>query len=244
MSLITLPRRARPRGRGERPGRRSGAAVLPRHARSLGSARRARARGGRSAGCGWSRGRDPGTAPRRAARDAPSPTTWTTPRRCSTTLGADTCLVAGWSGGGPHALAAGALLADRVRGVLCIAGVAPYDADGLDFLAGMGEDNVEEFGEALKGEAAAPRLARQRPPRGRERVGRRGRRLTRHAAPAGRRGRADRRVRRRTSPPASGRRSRSAWTGGSTTTSRSPGRGASTSARSPSRRTSGRAART
>ncbi len=68
-------------------------------------------------------------------------------------LGADTCLVAGWSGGGPHALAAGALLPARVRGVVCIAGVAPYDAEGLDFLAGMGEDNIEEFGEALKGEA-------------------------------------------------------------------------------------------
>ena len=68
-------------------------------------------------------------------------------------LGVETCLVAGWSGGGPHALAAGALLAGRVRGVLCIAGVAPYDADGLDFLAGMGEDNIEEFGESLKGEA-------------------------------------------------------------------------------------------
>ena len=67
-------------------------------------------------------------------------------------LGADTCLVAGWSGGGPHALAAGALLADRVRGVLCIAGVAPYDAEGLDFLAGMGEENLEEFGVALVGE--------------------------------------------------------------------------------------------
>ena len=69
-------------------------------------------------------------------------------------LGVDTCLVAGWSGGGPHALATGALLADRVRGVLCIAGVAPYDAEGLDFLAGMGEDNIEEFGAALKGEDA------------------------------------------------------------------------------------------
>src|SRR4249919_1618720 len=68
-------------------------------------------------------------------------------------VGVETCLVAGWSGGGPHALAAGALLAERVRGVLCIAGVAPYDADGLDFLAGMGEDNIEEFGESLKGEA-------------------------------------------------------------------------------------------
>jgi pimeloyl-ACP methyl ester carboxylesterase len=67
-------------------------------------------------------------------------------------LGAGTCLVAGWSGGGPHALACAALLTDRVRGVLCIAGVAPYGVDGLDFLAGMGADNIEEFGEALKGE--------------------------------------------------------------------------------------------
>jgi pimeloyl-ACP methyl ester carboxylesterase len=67
-------------------------------------------------------------------------------------LGVDTCLVAGWSGGGPHALAAGALLPERVRGVLCMAGVAPYDAEGLDFLAGMGEENVEEFGLALAGE--------------------------------------------------------------------------------------------
>ncbi len=68
-------------------------------------------------------------------------------------LGAQTCLVAGWSGGGPHALAAGALLPHRVRAVLCIAGVAPYDAEGLSFLAGMGEDNIEEFGLALEGEA-------------------------------------------------------------------------------------------
>jgi pimeloyl-ACP methyl ester carboxylesterase len=68
-------------------------------------------------------------------------------------LRADTCLVAGWSGGGPHALATGALLPDRVRGVLCIAGVAPYDAEGLDFLTGMGADNLEEFGLALEGEA-------------------------------------------------------------------------------------------
>ncbi len=67
-------------------------------------------------------------------------------------LGADTCVIAGWSGGGPHALAAGALLPDRVRAVLCIAGVAPYGSEGLDFLAGMGEENVEEFGLALEGE--------------------------------------------------------------------------------------------
>jgi pimeloyl-ACP methyl ester carboxylesterase len=35
-----------------------------------------------------------------------------------------------------------------------IAGVAPYGVDGLDFLNGMGEQNVEEFGLALEGEDA------------------------------------------------------------------------------------------
>jgi pimeloyl-ACP methyl ester carboxylesterase len=69
-------------------------------------------------------------------------------------LDVDTCLTMGWSGGGPHALACGALLPERVRGVLVIAGVAPYDAEGLDFLAGMGPENVEEFGAALEGEDA------------------------------------------------------------------------------------------
>lgn len=69
-------------------------------------------------------------------------------------LGVDTCVTAGWSGGGPHALACGALAPDRVRKVLTMAGVAPYDADGLDFLAGMGQDNVDEFGAALAGDEA------------------------------------------------------------------------------------------
>ncbi|WP_158607605.1 alpha/beta fold hydrolase [Flexivirga caeni] len=67
-------------------------------------------------------------------------------------LGAEKAMTAGWSGGGPHALATGALLPDRITGVLSIAGVAPYDAEGLDFLAGMGEGNIEEFGAALGGE--------------------------------------------------------------------------------------------
>jgi pimeloyl-ACP methyl ester carboxylesterase len=69
-------------------------------------------------------------------------------------LGPDRCLVAGYSGGGPHALACGALVPDRVIGVLTIAGVAPYDADGLDWSAGMGDENVEEFETAAGGEAA------------------------------------------------------------------------------------------
>lgn len=60
----------------------------------------------------------------------------------------------GWSGGGPHALACAALLPERVLGTAIIAGVAPYPAYGLDWLAEMGAENIEEFGLSLKGEAA------------------------------------------------------------------------------------------
>jgi pimeloyl-ACP methyl ester carboxylesterase len=67
-------------------------------------------------------------------------------------LGADRCLVAGASGGGPHALACAARL-PAAAAVAVIAGVAPYEAEGLDFMAGMGEENVTEFGAALQGEA-------------------------------------------------------------------------------------------
>lgn len=69
-------------------------------------------------------------------------------------LGTPRCLVAGWSGGGPHALATGARLPKQVAGILCIAGVAPYDAEGLNFLEGMGQQNIDEFGLALQGEEA------------------------------------------------------------------------------------------
>jgi pimeloyl-ACP methyl ester carboxylesterase len=68
-------------------------------------------------------------------------------------IGVSRCLVAGWSGGGPHALACGARL-PAAAAVLVIAGVAPYEADGLDWLGGMGEDNVVEFSAALRGEDA------------------------------------------------------------------------------------------
>lgn len=74
-------------------------------------------------------------------------------------LGADRCVTAGWSGGGPHTLATGAKLPERVAGVLCIAGVAPYGVDGLDFLAGMGEQNIDEFTAALEGEEPLRRFA-------------------------------------------------------------------------------------
>ncbi len=69
-------------------------------------------------------------------------------------LDAPRCLTGGWSGGGPHALATGARLPDRVAGVLLIAGLGPYGVPGLDFVAGMGEQNVAEVGLALDGESA------------------------------------------------------------------------------------------
>jgi pimeloyl-ACP methyl ester carboxylesterase len=60
-------------------------------------------------------------------------------------LGAERFVTIGWSGGGPHALACAALLPDRVLAAAAIAGVAPYDAEGLDWTAGMGEDNRIEY---------------------------------------------------------------------------------------------------
>ncbi|MGZ4148228.1 MAG: alpha/beta fold hydrolase, partial [Actinomycetota bacterium] len=66
-------------------------------------------------------------------------------------LGADTFSTYGGSGGGPHTLACGALLPDRVKAVASIAGVVPWGAEGVDFLEGMGEDNHVEFGAALGG---------------------------------------------------------------------------------------------
>jgi pimeloyl-ACP methyl ester carboxylesterase len=69
-------------------------------------------------------------------------------------LGADTFVTVGWSGGGPHTLACAAALPGRCLAAASIAGAAPYQAKGLDWLAGMGPENVAEFGAALRGEAA------------------------------------------------------------------------------------------
>lgn len=63
----------------------------------------------------------------------------------------------GGSGGGPHALACAALLPDRVASGVSVAGVTPYGAPGTDFLAGMGRENIEEFGAALEGPEALTR---------------------------------------------------------------------------------------
>jgi pimeloyl-ACP methyl ester carboxylesterase len=57
----------------------------------------------------------------------------------------------GVSGGGPHALACAALLPDRVTAACSIAGVGPFDADGLNYFNGMGHDNLVELGLAMAG---------------------------------------------------------------------------------------------
>lgn len=60
-------------------------------------------------------------------------------------LGLDRFAVAGRSGGAPHALACAALLPDRVTRAAALVGLAPRDAEGLDWFAGMAPSNVKEF---------------------------------------------------------------------------------------------------
>ena len=62
--------------------------------------------------------------------------------------------VCGGSGGAPHALAIAARLPDRVTACASVVGLAPHDAPGLDWYAGMLAANVEEFQAAVQGENA------------------------------------------------------------------------------------------
>src|SRR4051794_36861446 len=73
-------------------------------------------------------------------------------------LGAAEFVTIGWSGGGPPPLACAALLTGRRRAGATIAGVAPHTASGLDWLAGMGPENLEEFAAAAAGEAELTQL--------------------------------------------------------------------------------------
>ena len=57
----------------------------------------------------------------------------------------------GWSGGGPHALAN--TFEPRNVGAISLAGVGAFGVDDLNFLEGMGPENHDEFGAALKGES-------------------------------------------------------------------------------------------
>ncbi len=80
-------------------------------------------------------------------------------------LGITDFVTLGWSGGGPRALGCAALLSLHCRAAATLAGVAPIDADGLDWLAGMGPENVEEYEAAQLGvEAYETYLEQEMPP--------------------------------------------------------------------------------
>lgn len=69
-------------------------------------------------------------------------------------LGVERFAVMGHSSGGPHALACGALLPDRVLAVVSVAGLAPFGADGLDWFAGMSAGSEASLRAATRGRAA------------------------------------------------------------------------------------------
>ena len=78
-------------------------------------------------------------------------------------LGLERFATWGLSGGGPHALACAALCDERLTAAATLAGVGPWNADGLDWLAGMGEGNLREFDLVLAGEEALrPAIERER----------------------------------------------------------------------------------
>ncbi len=76
-------------------------------------------------------------------------------------LGIDRFAVEGGSGGGPHTLACAALLPERVVAAASLAGVAPYPAEGLDWLDGMGQDNLDEFAATIAGRETLERYLRK-----------------------------------------------------------------------------------
>jgi pimeloyl-ACP methyl ester carboxylesterase len=70
--------------------------------------------------------------------------------------------VVGRSGGGPHALACAALLADRVQCAAVLVGLAPWDAVDLNWYSGMTQMNVEQYDVAgTDPEATRARLAQR-----------------------------------------------------------------------------------
>jgi pimeloyl-ACP methyl ester carboxylesterase len=60
-------------------------------------------------------------------------------------LGVERFAVLGRSGGGPHALACAALLPQHVTRAGVLVPLAPRQAKGLDWFAGMSESNIHEF---------------------------------------------------------------------------------------------------
>jgi len=80
--------------------------------------------------------RQPGRAVVNAAHDV---------RSVADAMGIDRFAVWGISAGAAPALSCAAVLEGRAVAVASLAAVAPYPADGIDWFAGMGEYNVEDF---------------------------------------------------------------------------------------------------
>lgn len=89
--------------------------------------------------------RDPGRSVARCAQDV---------RAIADALGIERLAVWGISGGGPHAIACAALLPDLVPAVAVLASIAPWGAEGLDYFAGMGSENVEDIELTVRDRAA------------------------------------------------------------------------------------------
>jgi pimeloyl-ACP methyl ester carboxylesterase len=68
-------------------------------------------------------------------------------------LGIGRFTVFGHSGGGPRALACGALIPDRVVAAVSVSSPAPWPAPGLDYFAGMSDGGARELRAAARGRA-------------------------------------------------------------------------------------------
>jgi pimeloyl-ACP methyl ester carboxylesterase len=82
-------------------------------------------------------------------------------RAICSALGISRLAAWGVSGGGPHVLACAALLPDLVTAAASLASLAPYPAAGLDWFAGMGQENVDDFKLAIADPAASRAKAEQ-----------------------------------------------------------------------------------
>ncbi|KAF3769594.1 hypothetical protein M406DRAFT_104996 [Cryphonectria parasitica EP155] len=78
-------------------------------------------------------------------------------------LGHKECIVMGRSGGGPHALASAARLPGCLA-VLCVCGVGPYGVQDLDFFAGFGQGNIDEYNATLQSEETITKFCEARRP--------------------------------------------------------------------------------
>jgi pimeloyl-ACP methyl ester carboxylesterase len=87
----------------------------------------------------------PGATVAAAAADA---------RQIADQLGMGRFAVFGHSGGGPRALACGALLSDRVLAVVSVSSPAPWRATGLDYFVGMSAGSAHQLRAATQGRAA------------------------------------------------------------------------------------------